>query len=215
MNLEEFYCKEFGLINVDEYFHILKSQTEHKGNCTKENHPCLKCEFEELVNKFLVYKFGLVGFKLSINCPWSSEVCHSCFFQHDNLNFYVDWYDAAPDKLLVMAYIARTEDISKPQYCKFGQIDTIILDILQFINMIKSAEDEYDELIRPINLFKSNEEVKRFVKIRLLSKEAHIQSLRNMLQLCIEDECFEWCRTIKLEIDRLTFNRENILIPNL
>lgn len=74
---------------------------------------------------------------------------------------------------------------------------------------------EYQETIRPTNLFKNADEVKRFVKIRLLSTNAHIQALNNMLDLCVEDERYEWAAVIQLEINLLTKNQDKILIPSL
>lgn len=74
---------------------------------------------------------------------------------------------------------------------------------------------EYQKTIRPTNLFKNDDEVKRFVKIRLLSMNAHIQALQNMIELCAEDDCFEWCAIIQREIDLLTKNQDKILIPSL
>lgn len=55
---------------------------------------------------------------------------------------------------------------------------------------------EYNELIRPINLFKSTEELVKFLEI-----PAEKQALINMLQLCEADELFEWCNLIKNKID--------------
>ena len=44
---------------------------------------------------------------------------------------------------------------------------------------------EYDELTRPVNLFKSNEEVQQFIKIRLFGDlKTHVRNLENMLELC-------------------------------
>lgn len=74
---------------------------------------------------------------------------------------------------------------------------------------------EYQETIRPTNLFKNDDEVKRFVKIRLLSMNAHIQALNNMLDLCVDDERYEWAVIIQLEINLLTKNQDKILIPSL
>lgn len=74
---------------------------------------------------------------------------------------------------------------------------------------------EYNELIRPSNLFKHDDEVKRFIKIRLLSLDAHIQALQNMIGLCAEDDCFEWCVIIQQEIDLLMKNQDKVLIPSL
>lgn len=73
-------------------------------------------------------------------------------------------------------------------------------------------QHEYNELIRPVNLFKSDDEVERFIKIRLFGDlDTHIQSLENMLELCAEDECYEWCQIIKNEIDQINENRNNLI----
>lgn len=71
---------------------------------------------------------------------------------------------------------------------------------------------EYEELIRPINLFKSTDEVRRFIKVRLFGDvDTHVRSLENMLALCEEDECYEWCAIIKTEIDLINNNKHNLI----
>lgn len=71
---------------------------------------------------------------------------------------------------------------------------------------------EYDELTRPVNLFKSNEEVQQFIKIRLfVDLETHVRNLENMLELCEYDECYEWCALIKAEIDLIKQNKNNLI----
>jgi hypothetical protein len=71
---------------------------------------------------------------------------------------------------------------------------------------------EYEELIRPTNLFKSTDEVRRFIKVRLFGDvDTHVRSLENMLARCEEDECYEWCAVIKTEIDLINKNKHNLI----
>ncbi len=121
MNLEQFYCRESGLEKVDEYFHLLKSQTEHKGNCTKENYPCLKCEFEDLIHKFLVYKFGEVGIILHKITP------SGYYIDYNGFHIYVNSDDN--DEIII--------DVCKDTisiYRGWGKIDDMISELLKIID---------------------------------------------------------------------------------
>lgn len=120
MNLEQFYCKESGLEKADEYFHLLKSQTEHKGNCTKENYPCLKCEFEDLIHKFLVYKFGEVG----INLNRTSQLGY--FTNYHDFHIYVDF---GLNELIINVFKNKVQI-----YTGWGNIDDMILELLTIID---------------------------------------------------------------------------------
>ena len=121
MNLKEFYCKESGLENVDEYFHLLKSQTEHEGNCTKENYPCLKCEFEDLIHKFLVYKFGLVGIMLHKITP------SGYYIDYNGFHIYVNSSD--DEEIIINVFKDKVQI-----YTDWGEIDDMILELLTIID---------------------------------------------------------------------------------
>ena len=51
-------------------------------------------------------------------------------------------------------------------------------------------EEEYKKLISPSNLFKSNEEVKEFIK------EGNREDVLHFLASCLEEERYEWCQII-------------------
>lgn len=79
-------------------------------------------------------------------------------------------------------------DIEEPEDC----LDPTLTDI------------RIQELIRPSNLFKSTEELIRFINVDdVFDRPTQIESLKNMLELLEEDEMFEWCSIVKNKIIEL------------
>ena len=58
---------------------------------------------------------------------------------------------------------------------------------------------EFDNFIRPSKLFKSSEELKEFLDIVPcdMTDQEIIDALKYMLELCEEDEAYEYCSIIK------------------
>lgn len=58
----------------------------------------------------------------------------------------------------------------------------------------------FEELIRPSQFFKNEEEVRQFLET---DEESTIEDLEEMLKACEEDECYEYCSIVKEKIDQM------------
>ena len=65
---------------------------------------------------------------------------------------------------------------------------------------------EIERLMRPCNLFKSEQEVNDFIQVVGTDVMAYKLGLEEMLRLCEEDELFEWCSIIKKKLDNYESN---------
>lgn len=70
---------------------------------------------------------------------------------------------------------------------------------MKFYEDCELTSIEYQTLIFPPNLFHSIEEFTEFIKIK---EDGWKQGLMNLLKVCEDNELYEYCAVIKIELDK-------------